>query len=149
MSRCQRGKSTLSMKEPNTLDGERSIQPLSTAIFLPAGHSKSVAQARSPHCLGWILFLLLGRPSSFLCTKSLFMPCSENSRAVVNVLRSAGKKSGLHHFVSPELSPLLRALVVGTARVEGRHWIISEAAPLEVKYSLSSGVLSPTSHPRL
>lgn len=50
------------VKEPNTLDGERSIQPLSTAIFLPAGHSESVAQARSPHCLGWILLLLLGRP---------------------------------------------------------------------------------------
>lgn len=121
------------MKEPNTLDGERSIQPLSTAIFLPAGHSKSVAQARSPHCLGWILLLLLGRPSSFLCTKSLFMPCSKNFRAVVSVLRS-GKKSGLHHLVSPELSPLLRPLVVGTARVDGRHWIISEAALLEVKY---------------
>lgn len=122
------------MKEPNTLDGDCSIQPLSTAIFLPAGHSESVAQPRSPHCLGWILLLLLGRPSSFLCTKSLFMPCSKNCRAVVSVLRSAGKKSSLHHLASPELSPLLRALVVGTARVEGRHWVISEAALLEVKY---------------
>lgn len=112
----------------------RSIQPLSTAIFPPAGRSKSVAQARSPHCLGWVLSLPLGRPSSFLCTKTLFMPCSQNFRTVGSVLRSAGKKSSLHHFVSPELSPLLRALVVDSARVEGRHCIISEAALLEVKY---------------
>lgn len=33
---ARRGKSTLSMKEPKILDGECSIQPLTTAILLPA-----------------------------------------------------------------------------------------------------------------
>lgn len=33
---ARRGKSTLSVKEPNILDGECSVQPLTTAIFLPA-----------------------------------------------------------------------------------------------------------------
>lgn len=39
------------VKEPSLLDGVSSVQPLTTAIFPPAGSPWSVAQARSPHCL--------------------------------------------------------------------------------------------------
>lgn len=74
------------MKEPSLLDGESSVQPLTTAIFLPAGSSWSVAWAGSPHCL-WrgvsspdcsTLPLTLLLPLPRLCP----CPYSENSHIV-------------------------------------------------------------------
>lgn len=60
ISRCQKRESTLSMKEPKSLDRECSVQPLTTATLLPACWVFLVsAQAGRPHCLEWILLFLI------------------------------------------------------------------------------------------
>lgn len=83
-------------------------------------------------------------PSSFLFTKSVFLPCSKNLQAIASrgQCPKRRKVACLYHFLSPELSPLLRVLVVGEERVEGDHWVCLRPCPF------GNQVLVPPPHLR-
>lgn len=136
----ERGNSTLSVKEPSPGDAESSGQPLTTAVFLPAGSSRSLARAGSPHCLWRRGDFTLPLSFSPLFPYLSLCPChhSKNFHAVQSddpcSLSSSGKQNCLHHFLFQEAVSLSKG--PGGGRRKG--WklgtgLISDAISPEVK----------------